>query len=220
MTEILQKAFMKGSRRFALPGDGTIQCEYRHGRSFYRFAVKLGGLDPNSRQDRFFATGMLVGSVILGTPAVGMLIGAMLSKPASDARIVFAVFCVLLSLFALMCILGLLKQSYRLLVFPNPTNANDSIVLFVDSPDKEQFNRFVADLNRQIMQARESPVGIGGSLATEIRELLKLKDEGVLTESEFQKAKTKLIEGSHEANKALHATSEPVPGAASSSHEG
>ena len=33
-----------------------------------------------------------------------------------------------------------------------------------------------------------------------------LKDEGVLTESEFQKVKAKLIEGSHGAVDAPHAT--------------
>jgi len=40
MTEITQKAFLKGSRRFELADDeDAIRCEYRNGKNLYRFKV-------------------------------------------------------------------------------------------------------------------------------------------------------------------------------------
>ena len=194
----MQKAFMKGKRTFTLPGDGTVHCTYGYGRSAYQFTVNLGKLDASPREDRFFATSMLVGAIILGIPSIGCLIGAILSDCSSDARIMFSVFCVLLSPFMLMCVLGFLKQSYRLLVFANPINPQDSVVLFQGNPDPVQFEQFVSTLRSGIAAAHEEVPQLGASLAAEIRELMKLRDEGVLSEAEFQSAKKQVING--EAN--------------------
>jgi hypothetical protein len=204
MTELTQKAFMKGKRIFTLPGDGTVHCDFRYGRSAYQFSVDLSKLDETPRQDRFFATSMLVGTSILGIPSIGCLIGAILSDGSSDARIIFSVFCVLLSPFMLICILGFLKQSYRLLVFANPVNQQDSVVLFQGKPDPVQFEQFVSALRGGIATAHADAPKLGASIAAEVRELMKLREEGVLSDEEFQKAKTRVING--EANKEIQPT--------------
>jgi len=195
MNELTQKAFMKGKRIFTLPGDGTVHCDFRYGRSAYQFTVELSKLDETPRQDRFFATSMLVGAIILGVPSIGCLVGAILSGGSSDARIIFSVFCVLLSPFMLMCILGFLKQSYRLLVFANSVSQQDSVVLFQGKPDPAQCEQFVSALRNGIAGAHAEAPQLGASIAAEIRELMKLKDEGALSEVEFQSAKTRVING-------------------------
>jgi hypothetical protein len=197
MTELIQKAFMKGKRTFTLPGDGTVHCTYGYGygRSAYQFTVDLSKLDVNPREDRFFATSMLVGAVILGIPSIGCLVGAILSDCSSDAFIMFSVFSALLSPFMLMCIFGFLKQSYHLLVFANPINQQDNVVLFQGKPDPVRCEQFVTTLRTGIATAHEAVPQLITSFAAEIRELMKLRDEGVLSEIEFQTAKTQVIKG-------------------------
>ena len=204
MTKLVQKAFMKGRRTFTLPGDGTVQCDYRHGRRLYEFKVELSRLDENPRQDRFFATSMLVGAIILAVPSLGAIAGVLLSDASSDARFMFTILSVLISPFMLMCIMGIFKQSYRLLVFTNPGSSRDSVVLFQDKPDAMQFEGFVSALRSAIAAAHTDVPKIGTSIAAEVRELMKLREEGVVSEEEFERAKARVING--DANKPSHHT--------------
>ena len=194
MIELIQKSFMKGKRRFVLSGDGSIRCEYRNGRSVYEYSVDLAKLDINPRQNYFFATSMLIGALILGIPAVTFLIRALLVTSSTETRIVCSFFSVMLSPFALLCVFGLYRQSYRLLVFTNPTNDQDSVALYVNKPDPLRFQSFVDELKQTIKNAHLS-ISPNIGIASEIRELVKLRDEGVLSEEEFLSAKTRVIRG-------------------------
>lgn len=196
MTEITQKAFLKGSRRFELADDeDAIRCEYRKGRNLYRFKVELAQLNPSGLEDRHFATSMLVGTLIFGLATIGMLTGIVFSKPWSDGRIIFTLFGILFLLITMMCAFGIACQNYRVFVFPNQASMGESVVFFSDKPDEDQFNRFIEELKERIAKAKLKQPQAKAGIASEIRELLKLKDEGVLTEEEFQKAKARLIGG-------------------------
>lgn len=71
-------------------------------------------------------------------------------------------------------------------------------MLFHNKPSPAQFEQFVATLQSEIAAAHNAPPRFTGTIASELRELMRLKDEGVISEEEFQTAKAKAI--SSEAN--------------------
>ena len=75
--------------------------------------------------------------------------------------------------------------------FPRATTVN----ILAGKPDSEAAERFVHELSRRIRAARSKVIEefSAGPIADQIRDLLKLKDQGLLTEKEFKAAKARIL---------------------------
>jgi hypothetical protein len=83
-------------------------------------------------------------------------------------------------------------------MFLNRFTGQPAVVLFTGKPDRATFQDFVAEFAKRInaaTEAKKKEMGaIPGGLAHEIRELVKLRDEGLLSHEEFRQAKAKLLD--------------------------
>lgn len=77
-------------------------------------------------------------------------------------------------------------------------NGSFAFNIWRNNPDEASFSDFVSELNQLIKVERESSdraASEGSSLATEIDRLGTLRDKGLLTEEEFLRAKSSLLDG-------------------------
>lgn len=88
-----------------------------------------------------------------------------------------------------------MRQSYDVYAFQNAFTGQ-SIFFLANLPTDSLFEDFMNKLKTEIRSKRDQLVALRPSLVDQIKELGKLKAEGVLTEEEFAKAKGNLIESS------------------------
>lgn len=190
-----QGTVFKGKRLFILQDDGTLKVSSSYAGKRQEFSVDIGHLDPEPSRDSVSARHMIVGMGIFTFIALLFAIAALLPHTQWEARLVFGGIASLIGICTLLCWREYMRQSYDVYAFQNAFTGQ-SIFFLANVPTGALFEDFMNKLKTEIRSQREQRVVSQPSLVDQIKELGKLKAEGVLTEEEFAKAKGNLIESS------------------------
>jgi hypothetical protein len=189
-----QAATFKGRRSFTIRQDGTVLATYSGPGLHQEFALELAGISPNALREKHVATDMMVGLCIFLIPTIGFLWGAISAPFGSNSFWWFFGAFIVLLLPVGLCWREYIRKSYDLLVFAEPMTGN-RLVLFRAVPTQAAVDRFVAALQAAIQKGRNIDVIQGsGFLSAELERLAALRDRGVLSEAEFQQAKSSLLQ--------------------------
>jgi len=192
LAQLDQTMLFKGRRSFVLHDDGTLTATYRHIGRVQEYTIEVGKLDLNPRRDRHQATSLLIGLLVFLFAIVGLAWVAAIAQPETGRREEIFGLIGFFFLPVILCAVESIRQSHDLLVFLS-ASGEDSVIFFADSPTPDVCRAFLEKLKTEIQKHR------GGhhaneDLAGQIRKLAALRDEGLLSDEEFAKAKHRLIE--------------------------
>ena len=185
----------KGKRLFILQDDGTLKVSSSYAGKRQEFSVDVGHLNPEPSRDSASARQMIVGMCIFTFIALLFAIPAVLPHAKLEARLVFGGIAGLFGICMLLCWREYMRQSYDVYAFQNAFTGQ-SVFFLANLPTDSLFEDFMTKLKNEIRSNRKQLVAPGPSLVDQIKEIGRLKAEGVLTEEEFAKAKSNLIESS------------------------
>jgi len=190
-----QSTVFKGKRLFVLQDDGTLKVSSSYAGKRQEFSVNIGHLNPEPSRDSSSARQMIVGMCIFAFIAILFAIPTVLPHTALSARLGLLAVSGLFGLGALLCWREYMRQSYDIYAFQD-VFTGQSIFFLANLPTESLFTEFVDTLRTEIHSKRERGVTARLSLVDQIKELGRLKAEGLLNEEEFVKAKNNLIESS------------------------
>ena len=155
----------------------------------YKFRVNLSYLDP-----RPFRLRQIVWKWLYASLALWVIDAALLFGPWFDsASIAFLGAGILLTVLAMMTLLAFFYLSHDTVYFRSRYGKVRLLDLAHNNPDKGSFREFV---NKIVVQINKSKAATGMNqsqfLASELKELRRLKDESIVPEDAYEKAK-KLI---------------------------
>ncbi len=194
-TRLIQKRFLAGGQEIEIIGTDKIVVRSwgRKGRNEFNFSP--AELDPNPSVHHKLSIRNLVGGIILALCAVVFLAVCIWfhffeAHPFSDPTFTWPlVLCSLISFFAFRE-----YQNLSVDVTTFYTAGGGRIPVWRTIPDVETSRKFVAHMKELITHARESAQSAyTQSIANEIRGLSKLRDDGILSEQEYKKAKARLL---------------------------
>jgi hypothetical protein len=192
----------KGRRSFVIGKDGKVLASYSGPSLRQEFTLQLGGINPNSVEQKHVAMNMVVGMGIFAIPFLGFLWATVTARFWSEPFFWFVGTTALFALPVGLCWREYVRLSYDLLIMTEPMTGN-RLVIFRSVPDRAEVDAFVSTLKTEIQKARDSMQLSSGptsdTLAGELERLASLKDRGVLSEAEFQKAKTTLLSSGESA---------------------
>ena len=194
--EIHQKAWFQGRRQLAVDDKKAVYTEKRLLRR-QTISHDLHYLDPDPVVLKTAPTDWL--AVAIGSALILLLcVGCALAVDDEDARAASITFAVLAGLFLLVSAMRIASRKLDCTMFLNRFTGQPAVVLFTGKPDQATFKDFVVEFAKRITAATEAKKkemgAIPGGLAHEIRELVKLRDEGLLSHDEFKQAKAKLLD--------------------------
>ena len=194
--EIQQKAWFQGRRQLAVDDKKAVYTEKRLMRR-QTISHDLHYLDPDPVVLKTAPTDWL--AVAIGSALILLLcVGCALAVDDEDARAASILFAVLAALFLLVSAMRIAARKLDCTMFLNRFTGEPAVVLFTGKPDLATFKDFVVEFAKRITaatEAKKKEIGaLPGGLAHEIRELVKLRDEGLLSHDEFKQAKAKLLD--------------------------
>ncbi|MCL1920725.1 MAG: SHOCT domain-containing protein [Kiritimatiellaeota bacterium] len=184
----------KGKQSFILYEEGTLLITVSKGGNLQHFSVSLMGWDPEPAHEKNYPrTSRVVLKIISVILCVFFaLVGAALffSSGKGIAPILFVVVVLGIS-WAVLYNLYLL-QSYDVLIFRNPATGGQ-FALHNNVPGEKEFSAFVEALKTVIKKFPSIPLWPTNTTVAELREFARLRDDGILTNEEFEEAKRKLL---------------------------
>ena len=194
--EIQQRAVFQGRRQLAVDDKKAVYTEKRLLRR-QTISHDLHYLDPDPVVLKTAPTDWLAVAIVSGLVLL-LCVGFALAMDDEDARVASIVFAVLAALLLLVSAVRIASRKIDCTMFLNRFTGQPAVVLFTGKPDQATFNDFLAEFAKRITEAtkaKEKEIGaVPGGLAHEIRELKKLRDEGLLSHEEFKQAKAKLLD--------------------------
>ena len=191
---IEQRAFLRGYQRFEIRPDGNMEVVFKRFTTHNQFKFPLWQLDPNPTRLKYTQPGSIVGGVIFGICCLCVIMGMFASKDVTIvAALAFPLF-----LFGVVfgsCLWKLQTQSINANVY-RFRNSDGQIHVWFEKPDARAFVAFCETLTKRAEEAwNNRPIDPAPqSLAGELAALKRLKDSGVLSDAEFERAKAKLLE--------------------------
>lgn len=190
---ITQKKFLKGWRTFELVDDSTLRLEWKLGRQLQERSIDLTGFESNPIHDRHSDIIALIVGILFALPAVFLFASLFwVDQGAIIAIFVFA--------FALAGISGFAIRQYSMRTYDVITFAHaytgETFSFFVDEPNPTEFKEFVEELKKRIQKLQHTsvpPPRAPQSFSQELQSLAKLRDDGVLSEDEFNIAKKRIL---------------------------
>jgi hypothetical protein len=194
-TTLEQKVFLKGFQRFEILADGNLDITFKRFSIHRQFKVPLWQIILTPERITTRPTGAIVGSVIFGLLTLGTLIGMVIAQDMGTALALLAPATFLGALLTA-CLCKLQTESIDGVSFYFRNGGQ--MHLWFEKPDAKTFQNFCDTLTKKTEEACQShPFNPAvQSLAGEIAELNRLREKGVVSEIEFEQAKTKLLEGS------------------------
>ena len=164
--------------------------------SKYKYRIDISYLDPRPFRHRVVAWKWLYASIGLLVVDVVLAVGGFLDTSSVNSLGLFIGILVI----SAMMLLAFMYKSNDQVYFRSQYGHIKLIDLINKNPDGEQFKRF---LNKFVMQIKKSKTAKGFSqnkfLARELQELRRLKDETMIPEESYEKAKRLIFK--HEAFK-------------------
>jgi hypothetical protein len=188
-----QQQFFKGTREFEFVGDDAVSVRIYERGAINEYIVKTATLDshPNHLKGQsrslpayvlFEVFMILVGLGASQQPGINWWMGRLF---------LFVLFVVVPTLIFLPKIL---REAYDITVFNNRFNGAIALAFYHNKPNLDEFKKFTDELVKRIHKtALEIPAQGEISIAKQIEEFAKLRDNKVIGEEEFQKIKEKLL---------------------------
>ncbi|MCC6488676.1 MAG: hypothetical protein IT364_14355 [Candidatus Hydrogenedentes bacterium] len=196
--EFKQKSFLKGTRTFTVYEDDTIRASYRELWNRYEHCRPLREFDHVPRTHVYFDTSKLIGAFLTAALTILFFVLGHGLDNQEGGKITCYFLSALSAFSTVIFLVALRRYSHRILTFVSESSNNlyDNIVLLWKLPSPESFEEFVEFLKARIAQARQrSPHSGPQSVAQQLQDLARLKEEGHLTLYEFEKAKALIIDG-------------------------
>jgi hypothetical protein len=154
------------------------------------YRLGLAQMDPRQVRHRNLPLGWGLAVVACAVAAIALLVGAFAFAGGRDRLPVALASC--LPLFGLVVsAIQFVRHSRNSVIFCNAYSGTGMLALRWQKPDRQTFEAFVRELQERIRRSREQAQE--GALASELRGLEKLRNEGVLNEQEYRAAKAKLL---------------------------
>jgi len=183
-----QEAFLKGKQIFELRDDEDcvrVSVKRRAALSEYKLPLGILAHDP-SRHKRLDVTGLVL--MILFSILTIAMFAAATHEPAFLIMVPFFIF------FAVIGFYQFKKQSGDNWIFFNRTNGRPALVIWADNPQKESVDELCKNITNKVRSLEGKAVSqLGGSPSDELRKLDGLKKDGIISEIEFEEAKTRLL---------------------------
>lgn len=193
-----QKSFLKDTRTFTVYDDDTIRASYSDFGRVYEYCRLLADFEPAPQTRIYHNSRTRARTVIVSALTVGFLVLGLNADTPGDTEFILYGLAVVFALCTFLSLITLRRENKRVLLFVAKSGDNlfDNIALLWQLPSPESFEEFVKFLKTRIAQARaRSPQSGPQSIAQQLQELARLKEEGHLTLYEFEKAKALLIDG-------------------------
>lgn len=186
------------SRHFSIFNDSqcyqSVQQKHRGKR---KFRLDLAFLDPRPFRVRNIAWKWLYASLAL----LGMDVLLIFTGLLDGASMIFLGLAIALGVAAAITLLLFFYRSSDIVYFRSQYGKVRLMELDYDKPDKESFRDFIRNFTGQIKHSKaESSLDQSQFLARELRELRRLKDEAIVPDASYEKAKRLIFR--HEAFKA------------------
>ena len=161
----------------------------------HKFRVELSYLDPEPRREFNLADSWLV------TAAIGAILSFLLiylgwfhtNAARLDSHLLYALLSISISFSLISFLVALLKTRDRLVIFSKCGRA-PVLELINNNPDKDSFLQFTNCLSRHILLSRQNiTCSATELLAKELKELRRLKDEGVIPTKQYELSKQKIF---------------------------
>lgn len=196
-----QKVFIKGHQKFEIRPDGELDVFFKRFQVQRQFQIPLWRIISRSERHKFQQSGPLVGLLIFMSFAAFLLWGMIYcfrSPTDKDITLVLAFPFVFFVVLAWLCLWRLKTQSINAIIFH--LREGGQIHVWFEKPNAKIFHSFCETLSKKSEEAwlNHSPESTPQGMAGEIAALKKLKDMGILTEAEFERAKAKLLEHTEE----------------------
>ncbi len=201
----IQKKLFRGRQEFRLQEDDQLLFTFKGGGAERSFTVSLALLNPRPERIKTLSFGYLFAAVPTGLFAALLLlvavVGLFLHKnpaPTIQGFMVGGVFAGI----SFLCFRENSRKCVDVVAFYNRYNGKAVLTPWYHKPNPAAFDAFVKELSARItaatQRASEAPNPQNVTMAGEILALKKLVDDGVLSASEFERAKGKLLETSGE----------------------
>lgn len=194
ITTLEQRAFLRGYQKFEIRPDGELEITVKRFASHNQFKFPLWHLSPSPARIKFMQPGNLAGAIIFGILCLGIIVW-MIAARDSGIAIGLGVPLVMFGVGCCACISKLVTTSVNSNVF-RYRNGGGQIHVWFGKPDAKTYEAFCETLTKKAEEAWNNRTGEPSpqSLAGELAALKKLKDSGVLSDAEFERAKAKLLE--------------------------
>lgn len=193
--EFVQVSKLRGIYRKLTVFNGNYcyeEIKNRHKRQ-YKYRINLSYLNPRPFRMRFIAWKWLfatLGLIVIGALLIYTTWFANWIEPSTY----FLIFLVVEVSAALICLLLFMHKTYDRIIFRSQYGRVKFIELLNRNPDKKTFRKFIG---RFILQIKKAQTAKGYSqsdfLSQELVELRRLKDETVISEERYNKAKTLIL---------------------------
>jgi hypothetical protein len=192
ITTIEQQAFLRGYQKLEICQDGNVEITIKRFSSYRQFKIPLLRIVPNSARMKFYPTGTSVSVTIFGLLTLWTLIQVVSAKDWNTAN-VFFVPLVFFGILLTVCLCIFRVRSVNATVFY--LRQGGQLHIWFEKPNAKAFELFCEELSKKAEEAWQNrpPEVSPQSLAGELAALKKLKDDGVLSEAEFEKTKAKLL---------------------------
>ena len=174
--------------------------EKKHHRK-YKYRVDIAYLDPRPFRQRHIAWKWLYAGLALIGLDVAIVFGGWLDTSSVNFMGLF----IGVTVVALMTLLAFIYNSHDKVFFRTQYGKVRVIEMMNNNPDKKSFRGFITKFNMQVKKAKTSKdITQNKFLANELQELRRLKDEAMIPEEDYEKAKRRIFK--HEAFKAASQT--------------
>lgn len=173
--------------------DDSLLVHATHGGTTTEFTVPLKVLSDGSTRSRQPGTKSLPALIVFSAMFLPSLAGAIMFD--RDTRVMCATFAVITAVPVLISAFRMWKDSFDIVVFFNRFNGEPVFNLFHAKPNPEEFRAFVGEITKRIKQAgleSEKPED-SSSIPQQIQGFARLRDQGILTQEEFDKIKARLL---------------------------
>mgnify|MGYP006971713089 FL=1 len=190
-----QESRLKGIvREFTIFND--VQCYQRvirkHGGK-HKFRINLTYLDVKSERDFILADSWLITAAISAVFSFLIVYAGWFSQLKFSQSMLTLMAITSVSFCCIAFLIALLRTNDRIVFFSRHGHA--PILEFINkNPDSQTFQEFKDTLQKQILQARKnSGLSATDQLKLELKELRRLKDETVISEALYEKAKKRIL---------------------------
>ena len=193
--EFTQHNKLKGElREFTVFND--IQCYQkvtRKHRGKQKFRVNLSNLDPMPQREYVLADSWLIVAAITAVISFMLIYVGWFSDIQINSNMIMILTSLSITLSLIAGLLAILKTQDRLILFSRCGRA-PILEMMNNVPDRDTFLEFSDNLSRQILLAgQNSPASPTERLALELKELRRLRNEEVIPESQYERAKKRIF---------------------------
>jgi ribosomal protein S20 len=196
-SSIEQRSFLRGRQKFVIHSDGDLEVTFERFAINRQYKIPLLQINPKPERHKVLNTGSLVGLIIFISFII-LIVWGIIScfRSTSDRDVAYFLLIPLVFavLFGWTCLTRFRQNSINVVIFF--LRQNGQIHVWHNKPDAKTFTTFCETLSKKCEEAwNNRPLDASAqSMAGEIAALNNLREKGILSEEEFQKAKARLLD--------------------------